>query len=334
MLFKFLIASFLLSGFAFLAYSQNSTSETDSIILKGLKQYPRKNTLPVRRPVLFPETVVLNAESSLDLKVNYWRNLTSFGLNINQAAFSENWGAGGVNSLSLGGQFSYKTDYNKEDKNLASELILQYGTLNNKGQLARKTIDRIFLDNKVALKLSKSWYFFGSLNFESQFDLGFSFSKDSQGNEKRTLLSKFMAPGYLTQSFGFEYKPVKHFFVRIGTGTARQTFVLDKDLYLTNPKNFGVVPGKTFRNELAFQLVGSYDKDIAKNLNLKSRYSVFANYETLSRIDNRLDLTLTASVNRLINVSLAGIILYDDDMASKIQASQTMAFGLVYKLAN
>lgn len=334
MLFKFLTASFLLSGFAFLAYSQNSTSETDSVILKGLKQYPRKNTLPVRRPVLFPETVVLNAESSLDLKVNYWRNLTSFGLNINQAAFSENWGAGGVNSLSLGGQFSYKTDYNKEDKNLASELILQYGTLNNKGQLARKTIDRIFLDNKVALKLSKSWYFFGSLNFESQFDLGFTFSKDAQGNEKRTLLSKFMAPGYLTQSFGFEYKPVKHFFVRIGTGTARQTFVLDKDLYLTNPKNFGVVPGKTFRNELAFQLVGSYDKDIAKNLNLKSRYSVFANYETLSRIDNRLDLTLTASVNRLINVSLAGIILYDDDMASKIQASQTMAFGLVYKLAN
>ena len=334
MLFRFLTTTFLLLGFAFLAYSQNTTNEADSVVLKGLKQYPRKNTLPVRRPVLFPETVVLNAESSLDLKVNYWRNLTSFGLNVNQVAFSENWGAGGVNSLSLGGQFSYKTDYNKEDKNLASELILQYGTLNNKGQLARKTIDRIFLDNKVALKLSKSWYFFGSLNFESQFDLGFAFSKDAQGNEKRTLLSKFMAPGYLTQSFGFEYKPAKHLFLRIGTGTARQTFVLDKDLYLTNPKNFGVVPGKTFRNELAFQLVGSYDKDIAKNLNLKSRYSVFANYETLSRIDNRLDLTLTASVNRLINVSLAGIILYDDDMASKVQASQAMAFGVVYKLAN
>lgn len=334
MLFRFLTATFLLLGFALSAYSQNSTSETDSVILKSLKQYPRKNTLPVRRPVLFPETVVLNDASSLDLKVNYWRNLTSFGLNINQAAFSENWGAGGVNSLSLGGQFSYKTDYNKEDKNFASELILQYGTLNNKGQLARKTIDRIFLDNKVALKMSKSWYFFGSVNFESQFDLGFTFSKDAQGNEIRTLLSKFMAPGYLTQSFGFEYKPVKHFYLRIGTGTARQTFVLDKDLYLTNPKNFGVVPGKTIRNELAFQLVSSYDKDIAKNLNLKSRYSIFANYETLSRIDNRLDLTLTASVNRLINVSLAGIILYDDDTASKIQASQAMAFGLVYKLAN
>ncbi|MFA6944578.1 MAG: DUF3078 domain-containing protein [Pedobacter sp.] len=298
-----------------------------------MKQYPRRNILPVRRPVLFPETVALSAASSLDLKVNYWRNLTAFGLHINQAAFSENWGAGGVNSLALGGQFSYKTDYTKDDKNFVSEVIMQYGKLRNKDQLSRKTADRIFWDNKVAIKLSKSWYFFGSLNFESQFDMGYSFSKDAQGNEKRNLLSKFMAPGYLTESFGFEYKPVKHFFLRIGTGTARQTFVLDTGLYKTNPKNFGVAHGKSFRNELAFQVVSSFDKEIAKNLTLKSRYSMFANYEKLSSIDNRLDMTLTANVNRLINVSLSGIILYDDDTANKIQASQAMAFGLVYKFA-
>ena len=213
-------------------------------------------------------------------------------------------------------------------------MILQYGKLKNKDQLSRKTADRIFWDNKIALKLSKSWYFFGSVNFESQFDLGYSISKDAKGNEKRTLLSKFMAPGYLTESLGFEYKPVKHFFVRIGTGTARQTFVLDTALYRTNPKNFGVTPGKSFRNELAFQVVSSFDKEIAKNLILKSRYALFANYEKLSRIDHRVDVTLTANVNKLINVSLSGILLYDDDSDNKLQASQTMSFGLVYKLAN
>lgn len=330
---KFLTVIFILFGCIYTSFSQNTVSQSDSLILQNLKQFPRKNTLPVRRPVLFPEIVKLSDASSLDLKVNYWRSLTAFGLNVNQASFSDNWGAGGVNSLALGGQISYKTDYTKEDKNFASELILQYGKLKNRNQMARKTADRIFWDNKVALKLSKSWYFFGSVNFESQFDLGYSFSKDAQGNEKRTLLSRFMAPGYLTESFGFEYKPVKYFFLRIGTGTARQTFVLDKELYLTNPKNFGVTPGSMFRNELAFQLVSSFDKEIAKNLNLKSRYSMFANYEKLSSIDNRLDLTLSASVNKLVNVSLSGIILYDDDTANKIQASQAMAFGLIYKLA-
>ena len=323
--------------FILLSYSSSSfaqKAEADTVLIKELKQYPKKNILPVRRPVLFPEILSPIQSPNLIVKVNYWRNLTQFGINVNQASFSDNWGAGGVNSLAMGGQFSYKTDYTKTDKNFASELILQYGKLKNKDQLSRKTADRIFWDNKIALKLSKSWYFFGSINFESQFDVGYSFSKDAKGNEKRTLLSKFMAPGYLTESLGFEYKPVKHFFVRIGTGTARQTFVLDTALYRTNPKNFGVTPGKTFRNELAFQVVSSYDKEIAKNLILKGRYAMFANYEKLSRIDNRIDLTLTANVNKLINVSLSGILLYDDDSDNKMQASQTMAFGLVYKLAN
>ena len=196
----------------------------------------------------------------------------------------------------------------------------------------RTNQDRIFWDNKIGLKLSKSWNFFGSLNFESQFEKGYSFSRNVDGREVRTLLSRFMAPGYLTESVGFEYKPVKHFFLRIGTGTARQTFVLDTSLYHTNPKNFGVIPGLRFRNELAFQLVGSFDKDIAKNLNLKSRYVMFANYNKLENIDHRLDITLTAKVNKLINVSISGVTLYDDDTANRIQASQTMALALTYKL--
>jgi hypothetical protein len=139
-----------------------------------------------------------------------------------------------------------------------------------------------------------------------------------------------MAPGYLTESIGFEYKPNKFFWIRIGTGTARQTFVSDSLLYKTNPKNFGVKAGKTFRNELAFQFVTNYDKEVAKNLNLKSRYAMFANYEKLNNIDHRLDMTLSARVNRLINVSLGGIVAYDDDASTKVQASQGLAFGLTY----
>lgn len=331
MLIRCLTISIIFLSFTSLGFAQKKDNEADTVILKTLKQYPRKNSLPVRKPVLYPENVVLEKPVSLDVAVNYWRNWTAFGINVNQATFSDNWGGGGVNSLALGGQFSYKTDYTKDDKNYVAEFLLKYGKLKNKGQLSRKTADRIFLDNKVSLKLSKNWGFFGSVNFESQFDMGYSYSKNAQGNEMRTLLSRFMAPGYLTESIGFEYKPTKSFFIRIGTGTARQTFVLDTTLYKTNPKNFGVTQGNSFRNELAFQIVGAIDKDIAKNLNLKSRYTMFANYEQLSTIDNRLDLTLTAQVNRLINVSIGAIVLYDDDTADRVQASQAMSFGLVYK---
>ena len=140
-----------------------------------------------------------------------------------------------------------------------------------------------------------------------------------------------MAPGYLTESIGFEYKPVKYFWLRIGTGTARQTFVSDTSLYKTNPKNFGVTPGKSFRNELAFQFVTNFDKNIAQNLNLKSHYTMFVNYEKFNNVDHRFDLTLAARVNKLVSVSVAGIVLYDDDASTKVQASQSLGFGLMYK---
>lgn len=321
--------------FTGITYSQETdnpadTTTADTTELKELRQYPKKNSLPVRLPVIQLQPVEI-PKSSINLKVNYWKTWVSFGLNVNQASFSDNWSGGGVNSLALGSLFNYKTDYTKGDRNFVSEIIMQYGRLKNKDQLERKTNDRIFFDNKVALKLSKSWYFFGSLNFESQFDEGFAYSKNAAGQEVRTLISRFMSPGYLTESIGFEYKPSKVFWLRIGTGTARQTFVLDTGIYRTNPKNFGVEPGSRFRNELAFQLVTSIDKDISSNLNLKSRYALFANYEQLNNIDNRLDLTLTARVTRLINVSLAGVALYDDDTDNEIQSSQALSFGLMYK---
>ncbi|WP_374166232.1 DUF3078 domain-containing protein [Arcticibacter sp. MXS-1] len=315
---------------SFSAFSQDAKVDTSQ--LNGLREYPKKNVLPVRRPVLQIQPVQI-PDSKLNLKVNYWRNWVSFGVNMNQASFSNNWKGGGVNSIAIGTTFNYKTDYTKDDINYVSEVILQYGKIKNKGQLQRKSSDRIYWDNKLGLKLSPSWNFFGSLNFESQFDRGFSY-KTVNGVEEATTISRFMSPGYLTESLGFEYKPNKFFWLRIGTGTARQTFVLDRDLYKAFPKNYGVDTGKVFRNELAFQLVGSYERDVMENLTLKTRYTMFANYEKLRSIDQRLDLTLIAKVNRLVNVTVTGVALYDDDADVRIQASQTLALGLVYRFPN
>ncbi len=309
---------------------EQQKTATDTATLNSLRQYPRKNSLPVRQPVLQLQPVEVSV-SDLALKVNYWKYWVTFGINLNQASFSDNWSGGGVNSLALGSTFNFKTDYTKGDKNYVSEVILQYGKMKNKDQLERKTTDRLFWDNKVGLKLSKNWNFFGSVNFESQFDFGYAFSKNKEGKEIRTLISRFMAPGYLTESVGFEFKPGKTFWLRIGTGTARQTFVLDTNLYRAFPKNYGVKAGKNFRNELAFQMVSSLERPLSQNLNLKSRYTLFANYEKLNNIDQRLDVTLTARVTRLVNVNLSGIAIYDDDASNKIQASQTLALGLVYK---
>lgn len=310
--------------------------DTIPINTKDLNIKLKRSPLPSRQGPLNFEPVKIKP-LVVNAKINYWKTRTNIGINVNQAQFSNNWKGGGTNSVAVGGLLNWKAEYNKESYSYISELVLQYGKIKNKDQLQKKTNDRIFWDNKASFQLSKSWFFFGSLSFESQFDNGYSYSTIN-GQETATLISKFMGPGYLTESIGFEYKPVKYFSTRIGTGTARQTFVLDEKLFLDPvdaakpPKAsvYGVEYGKKVRNELAFQIVSAFDKDIFTNTNLKARYQMFIPYKDFkpSKIDHRLDVALTAKINRFMNTSLTGVILFDDDTGTnKIQANQTLALG-------
>jgi len=312
--------------------------DTIPINTKDLNIKLKRSPLPSRQGPLNFEPVKIKP-LVVNAKINYWKTKTSIGINVNQAQFSNNWKGGGTNSVAVGGLVNWKAEYNKNSYSYVSELILQYGKIKNKDQLQKKTNDRIFWDNKVSFQLSKSWFFFGSLNFESQFDNGYSYSMVN-GQETATLISKFMGPGYITESIGFEYKPVKYFSTRIGTGTARQTFVLDPKLFddpdpTKQPKTsvFGVEYGKKIRNELAFQIVSAFDKDIFPNTNLKARYQMFIPYQDFkaSKIDHRLDVAITAKINRFMNTSLTGVALFDDDTGTnKIQANQTLALGFAF----
>jgi len=305
--------------------------DTIPINTKDLNIKLKRSPLPSRQgplnfePVKIPPFIV-------NAKVNYWKTKTAIGINVNQAQFSNNWKGGGVNSVAVGGLLNWKAEYNKNNYSYVSEVILQYGKIKNKDQLQKKTNDRIFWDNKASFQLSKNWFFFGSVNFESQFDSGYRYFRDNNGEEQQVLISRFMSPGYLTESIGFEYKPNKYFSTRIGTGTARQTFVLDTAVYDNKKNVFGVDKGKHFRNELAFQVVSAFDKEIFKNTNLKARYAMFIPYEDIAvkRIDHRLDVALTAKINRFMNTSLTGVILYDTDTDKKVQASQTLALGFAF----
>lgn len=319
--------------------AQASAQEVDTIPI-NIRDFSlplKKSPLPAVRGIL-PFRPVEISPVVINSKVNYWKTKTSIGININQASFSDNWKGGGVNSLAVGGLVNYKADYAKENYSYSSEVILQYGKVKNKSQLQKKTTDRIFWDNKAAFQLSKNWYFFGSVTFESQFDNGFSYSTDSYGNEKATIISKFMSPGYLTESVGFEYKPVKYFSTRIGTGTARQTFVLANDELreaaerdgITKTDNYGVPLEDKFKNDLAFQIVANFDKDVFQNVNLKTRYALFVPYDNFGYISHRLDIAVTAKVNRFMNVSVTGVGLYDRNVDAKIQGSQTLAMGFTF----
>jgi hypothetical protein len=264
-----------------------------------------------------------------------WKRKINFALNFNQASFSSNWKAGGVNSLGFNSLYNYKVNYKEGRRSWDNEIDLGFGFINNAGTGYRKTIDRIFLDTKYGYELSKNWGLFTSLSAISQFSNGYKYNDDGTSE----MISGFAAPAFITSAWGFEYHPVPYFKVRISPFSPRLTIVQDPQRFTKSvgPEPYGVDSTKTTRFEvLAGQIQAEFDKEILKNVNLKWRYLLFANYETLSgkTIDHRIDLDLIAKVNKFINVSVGGILIYDYDQDSGVQLSQVFSFGFLYTFQN
>ena len=266
------------------------------------------------------------------IEAPYWRKDLSIGINFNQGSFSDNWRGGGINSIAFGGIVAGTANYIKGKVSFDNEVELLYGVVNNQGQESRKMNDRIFLDSKVGYFLSNNWGAYFSANFISQFAPGYDYDEP-----ERTLISDFLSPGFLTTGVGFEYNPNPEFSLRLSPLSPRFTFMRNQNIQENVPENYGVPVGRTLRTEwLAAQLYATWNKDLGENLNIKSRYMMFANYETLEwkRIDHRFDITLTAKISDWVNVSLTSINLYDFDQDPGVQYSQVLAIGLMYKIGN
>jgi hypothetical protein len=309
------------------AAQQTDTLKADTNQLNKYRIDPGRNALPeIYRPVQIGQQLI--PVNLLDYKISYWRKSTIFGLNFSQSAFTGNYAAGGISSIAFASNFDYKAEYNKKPLDFTSETNLQYGLAENKGEGSRKTNDRIFIDNKIGTQLSKKWLFFGSLT------AGYNYTNsDGSLAQNPYLISDFMSPGYLTETLGFEYKPNKFFDLRLGSGTARETWVLDTTIYKNVSGNYNVPIDHKELTQLAVSVVMTFDKDLSKTVHLNARYALFVPYiQPFAYDTHRLDATLTVKVTRLIAMTVNGTVLYDKSASVGIQATEGLAFGLLYKV--
>lgn len=264
-----------------------------------------------------------------------WKRKFSFAVNFNQASFSSNWKGGGVNSLGFNSLFNYKANYKEGRRSWDNEIDLAFGFFNNSGDGYRKTIDRLYLDTKYGYDLNKNWGLFSALTFLSQFAKGYNYPDDNA----ELLISDFLAPAFITSAWGLEYHPVDYFKVRFSPFAPRLTIVQDPRRFTKTvaEKPYGVDSTETTRFEvLAAQIQADFNKEIMKNVNLKWRYMMYANYETfdIDEIDHRIDLDIVMKVNKFINVNLGAILLYDHDQDPEVQLSQVFSFGFLYTFQN
>lgn len=303
---------------------QQQISDNYSILLLSMK----KTLLFLL--VLFLNSVAVLAQTEAEADTT-WRRTFSAGINLNQAAFSDNWKAGGISSIAFNSHLDGRADYLNGKTSWDNAVQMQYGLLKNKGEGERKSIDRLFLDSKYGYAISSDWNTFVSANFLSQFTKGYEYDVDPDGNDR--LISNFLSPGFLTFALGAEYKPNPYFSLRLSPFAPRFTFLADNAVALN--ERYGVPEGETVRTEwLAAMLQASYNRDIFTNVNLRLNYMSYINYQQLTakEIDHMFNAVLTAKVNRYINVNLMGNFIYDFDQDANVQYNQSLGLGILYTM--
>jgi hypothetical protein len=249
-------------------------------------------------------------------------------LQFNQTTFT-NWAAGGENSYSLNMLAFVFANYHFEKNYWNSFANLSYGLISSQyDKSIRKNTDFIELQTKGGHEIGKKFYYTGLLNFRSQFANGYVYPNDS------VVVSKFLAPGYLTVSIGVEWKPVDYFAVFVSPTTGRFTFVMDQEiadqvtngasLWGTEPAVYDsngvlITHGKKINTEFGAYLTATFLKEVVKNVSVASKLQLFNNYTDKNKanrknVDVLWDLLVNMKINSWLSAYLSGNLIYDNDI--------------------
>lgn len=251
-----------------------------------------------------------------------WTKSGFIGLNINQVSLS-NWAAGGESSVSATGLFSGLYKYNSKKEFWISNLDLAYGLIKSEDIKVRKNEDKIEFTSQYGKYAGGKFFYSALLNFRSQFANGYNYPDDS------TVISKFLAPGYLKVALGIDWKPVDYFSLFISPATGRFTFVNDQILadagaYGVDPATYDALgnkltDGKKVKGEFGASLTALFAKEIMENVVLASKLNLFDNYtddEKANRknVDVNWEAALLMKINKFLTASISTNLIYDHNI--------------------
>ncbi len=238
--------------------------------------------------------------------IDGWKFIGNTNLNFAQSAFV-NWVAGGTNSYALNGLTTFRLAYKKKTFTWENNLTAGYGFMIRSDIGLVKTDDKFDFDSKVGRLAGKGWYYSGLVNFKTQFTDGYSRAGSTD------IVSRLLSPAYLIGAIGIDKKFGSTYSLFLAPVTLKSTFVMDHTL--SNAGAFGVVAGQSYRAEFGGYLKFSFQKDIMKNVNFKTKVDLFSNYlHNPQNIDVNWESILSFKVNKYISTTVTCSLVYDDDI--------------------
>ena len=261
-----------------------------------------------------------------------WSKGGSFTLNFSETGY-QNWATVTDNVVTANSLLNLFAKYNVGKSSWENYLDLAYGQsrLSSIGAF-RKSDDKIDFTSKYGYKASNKLFWTALFNFKSQIMPGYTYLANSKGVKDSAITnSKFMAPGRIELSIGMDYKPNTYFSLFFSPLANRLTICTDTNLaplYLkVRPQDLDKATGKriggatTYRYELGASLKMLYQRDVMKNVNLKTRIELFTDYlDNQHNVDVFGDLVIAMKVNKYISANIGATVIYDDDTAVPLKS--------------
>lgn len=245
----------------------------------------------------------------------------SLALNFGQS-YLKGWAGGGQNALSVAFTGLAHANYRKGNWAWDNNLVLALGGIalfpqqkykdNLNRYPFRKNQDNLQLTSVGSRQIDDNgkWFVSGLLDFRSQLLNGYSdyAHKDTVLNadgtideintnpnriNSRTTVSQFAAPAYLTLTAGITYKPVSWVQLYLSPVAGKFTFV-NPAANVFNAKTGG--PGATayglenptdvYRVEFGWYFRGNLEKEVYKDIIVKTQIELFGNYLDNQHVDN------------------------------------------------
>lgn len=245
----------------------------------------------------------------------------SLALNFGQS-YMKSWAAGGQNAISIAFTGMARANYRKDKAAWDNNLVLGLGGIalfpqerysdNLNRYPFRKNIDNLQLTSVGSYQIDKKGKLFASglLDFRSQILAGYGayahadtvLNADGSIDEintnpnrinKRTKVSQFAAPAYLTLSAGITYKPVSWVQMYLSPVAGKFTFVNPAaNVYDAKTGGEGATaygletPTTVSRAEFGWYFRGNLEKEVYKNIIIKTQVELFGNYLDNQHVDN------------------------------------------------
>ena len=224
--------------------------------------------------------------------------------------------------------FSYDADLKNHwsvvDWRNKLNLALGYTWIDGVGK--RKSSDKIFFETMADFNASEKVKPYVGARFESQFTRGYNYSEDEDGNEIKTTVSHFMAPGYVTQMAGVGYFPNDNFSTRLAFAN-RMTISPDYN-YADDPDT---KRHEKFKDEPGLESITEFKYSFSEIVTFKSRLWAFVNFKGVDEIDGKWENLLALSLSPLFEFQVSYDIAYDKDLDKDSQHKNVILVGVTWR---